>query len=215
MGRKKGGKAFFSPFEDLGKKIPRESLPAERPLGENGSSFEEVLRGVRPLKKRHEKFFWCPSCRKISPPKEENISYHQFFRIRVQDTPEYVEELVRGFERAVFEALHEGKLSISRVLNLHRFKVEEAEEAFQVFIREALARGDHCVLIIHGRGLSSKDEPVLKKKVHEWLKKGPFRKHVIGFCSARQCDGGAGATYVLLSSRPLKKKKAFKACLSK
>jgi len=59
------------------------------------------------------------------------------------------------------------------------------------------------VMIIHGRGLSSPSEPVLKTRVFQWLQSGPWRKWVMAFASARWCDGGAGATYVLLRKRPL------------
>ena len=83
--------------------------------------------------------------------------------------------------------------------------VEEAKEAFEEFMKEAIINGDSCVLIVHGRGLSSKQEPVLKSKVKEWLEKGPYRKYVLAYSSARPCDGGLGATYVLLSSKPIRK----------
>jgi len=83
--------------------------------------------------------------------------------------------------------------------------VEEAKEAFEEFMKEVIINGDSCVLIVHGRGLSSKKEPVLKNKVKEWLEKGPYRKYVLAYSSARLCDGGLGATYVLLSSKPIRK----------
>jgi DNA-nicking Smr family endonuclease len=67
-------------------------------------------------------------------------------------------------------------------------------------------RGKTGILITHGRGLSSPLEPVLKRKVVEWLTHGPWRKWVIAYSSARICDGGAGATYVLLRQRPISKR---------
>jgi len=63
------------------------------------------------------------------------------------------------------------------------------------------------VLIIHGRGLTSPGQPVLKKMVFNWLSRGPLRRYILAFTSARACDGGAGATYVLLRKRPWSKKK--------
>jgi DNA-nicking Smr family endonuclease len=81
--------------------------------------------------------------------------------------------------------------------------VEDAQNAFENFIKDSIATGKRAVLIVHGRGLSSPDRPVLKTKVVEWLTRGPFRKWVIAFSSARSFDGGAGATYVLLRQRPL------------
>jgi DNA-nicking Smr family endonuclease len=62
------------------------------------------------------------------------------------------------------------------------------------------------VLIVHGRGLSSPAKPILKTKVIKWLTSGPWRKWVMAFTSARWCDGGAGATYVLLRKRPVTKR---------
>jgi len=38
---------------------------------------------------------------------------------------------------------------------------------------------------------------VLKDAIAQWLA-GRYRKHVIAFVTARQCDGGLGAIYVLV-----------------
>jgi len=48
--------------------------------------------------------------------------------------------------------------------------------------------------------------PVLKSKVYQWLTSSPWHKWVVAFTSARLCDGGAGATYVLFRTRPLTKR---------
>jgi DNA-nicking Smr family endonuclease len=53
------------------------------------------------------------------------------------------------------------------------------------------------VKIIHGRGLRSPRGPVLKEKLIKRLS-GKYRKHVVAFVTARQCDGGLGALYILL-----------------
>ncbi|MBI5583339.1 MAG: Smr/MutS family protein [Deltaproteobacteria bacterium] len=59
--------------------------------------------------------------------------------------------------------------------------------------------------MIHGRGISSPGDPVLKTKVVEWLTRSHWRKWVIAFSSAQSYDGGAGATYVLFRHRRLAK----------
>ena len=84
--------------------------------------------------------------------------------------------------------------------------VGQAKEAFESFLGEAINSGKRAVLIIHGRGLSSREEPVLKNKVREWLHQSYWLKRVIAYTSAQSYDGGAGATYVLLRSRPVTKK---------
>ncbi|WP_022852989.1 Smr/MutS family protein [Thermodesulfatator atlanticus] len=200
-------KGFNCPFETLAGKIKKETLPEKVPPSPASPdiSFEEAMTGVKKIPGR-EKIYWKLVLKRPSMPgKEEKIDVKRLLAIRVRDTSEYVEELVMGFQKELFDALHQGKISVARTLNLRRLGAAEAEIILEQFFKESLARGDHCILIIHGRGLSSKKEPVLKTKVHEWLKRGPYRKYVIGFCSARKCDGGPGATYVLLSHRPLKK----------
>ena len=124
----------------------------------------------------------------------------------ISDTPEYMEGIGYGVSPEIARRLHRGDFSIHAHLDLHGLGAEEAYEAFQQFLKEALLCGKSCVLIVHGRGLSSRAEPVLKNKIKEWLTSGPWRKWVIAFTSARACDGGAGATYVLLRQRPVTKR---------
>ena len=55
------------------------------------------------------------------------------------------------------------------------------------------------MLVVTGRGLNSTDQvPVLKEGVQQWLTRGRVSKQVLGFCTAKPKDGGAGAIYVLL-----------------
>jgi len=106
----------------------------------------------------------------------------------------------------VARRLHRGDFSIQAHIDLHGFTVEYAKEAFDSFLRASINSGKRAVLIIHGRGLSSPGEPVLKNKVREWLSQGYWLKRVIAYASAQSCDGGAGATYVLLRNRPVSKR---------
>jgi DNA-nicking Smr family endonuclease len=124
----------------------------------------------------------------------------------VADTPEYIEGTMYRVPPDVARRLHQGDFSIQAYINLHRFKVAEAKEAFERFVKWAVTTGKTGVLIVHGRGLSSPLEPVLKHKVVEWLTRGPWRKWVVAYATARSCDGGAGATYVLLRRRPVSKR---------
>ncbi len=124
----------------------------------------------------------------------------------VADTPEYIEGTMYHVHLEIARRLHQGDFSIQAYIDLHRFKVADAREAFERFIKWAVATGKTGILIIHGRGLSSSSEPILKHKVVEWLTRGPWRKWVVAYATARSCDGGAGATYVLLRRRPVSKK---------
>ncbi len=121
----------------------------------------------------------------------------------VSDTPEYVEGTGYNINPEITKRLHRGDFSIQAHIDLHGLCVENARDTFEKFIKKSIATGKRAVLIVHGRGLSSPDKPVLKNKVIEWLTRGHWRKWVIAFSSARLCDGGAGATYVLLRQRPV------------
>ena len=135
---------------------------------------------------------------------EDLVKYGKGFN--VSDTPEYIEGTGYHVNPAVARRLHQGNYSIQAHVDLHGYNVEEAKEMFEKFLKWAAFTGNRGVLIVHGRGLCSPSEPVLKKKVEEWLTRGPWRKWVVAYSSARIYDGGAGATYVLLRERPISKR---------
>lgn len=121
-------------------------------------------------------------------------------------TPEYAEGIARGVNPEIARRLHRGDFSIQDHIDLHGLRVHEARETVDTFLKKCVTTGTRAVLIIHGRGLSSRAEPVLKSKIYNWLTSSPWRKWVIAFTSARLCDGGAGATYVLLRRKPMTKR---------
>ena len=117
--------------------------------------------------------------------------------ICLADTQEFVEWVNPKYHRELVKDLHRGRFAVQDYIDLHGCVAEEAESVLRGFLREAKRRGYHCVKIIHGRGLRSPAGPVLKKLVVDLLSVR-YRRDVIGFCSARQSDGGLGALYVLL-----------------
>lgn len=121
-------------------------------------------------------------------------------------TPEYVEGTAHGVNPEVARRLHRGEFSIQDYVDLHGLRVHDAHEVIDDFLKQSIISGKRAVLIIHGRGLSSPAKPILKSKVYRWLTSSPWHKWVIAFTSARLCDGGAGATYVLLRQKPLTKR---------
>ena len=121
-------------------------------------------------------------------------------------TPEYAEGMARGVNPEIARRLHRGDFSIQDHTDLHGLRVDDAHQAIDGFLSKSIMAGKRAVLIIHGRGLSSPAEPILKSKVYRWLTTSPWHKWVIAFTSARLCDGGAGATYVLLRRKPIKKR---------
>ncbi len=128
-------------------------------------------------------------------------------RFDIRQTGEYVEGHIITLEPLIIEKLKKGELAVQAYLDLHGFMSEEAKEKVSLFIRNSYSMGYRCIMIIHGRGLKSHEGPVLKNHVINWLSSGPLSGFVLAFCSARLCDGGTGAVYVLLKARPDKKKR--------
>jgi DNA-nicking Smr family endonuclease len=120
-------------------------------------------------------------------------------RFDVSDTREYVEGAIVGLDPRVLRRLRRGDFAWQAYVDLHGMSAERARDAVLAFLRAAVRNGDRCVLVVHGRGLNSKDQtPVLKERLKTWLSRGPAALVVLAFTTARPCDGGAGALYVLL-----------------
>ncbi|HHO76085.1 MAG TPA: DNA mismatch repair protein MutS [Deltaproteobacteria bacterium] len=126
-------------------------------------------------------------------------------------TGEYMEGHVIPLDPGILKKLKAGEFSTQAHLDLHGCTKEEARSALGSFLANAHAMGHKSLLVIHGRGLKSSDGPVLKEFVARWLTTGTLSHLVLAFCSARPCDGGTGALYILLRKRP--KKAPFKKLL--
>lgn len=115
---------------------------------------------------------------------------------------EYIEGSVRGFDRELMKKLKKGEFPIQDHIDLHGLTRQEAQVAVKGFILNSYKLGLRCVLIIHGRGLNSPESfPVLKEGLPIWLGRGPVKRIVLAFSTARPYDGGTGAVYVLLRRR--------------
>jgi DNA-nicking Smr family endonuclease len=120
----------------------------------------------------------------------------------VSDSVEYVEGAVVGLDPRILRRLRRGEFAYQAYLDLHGMGAAAARVAVERFITDAFAAGRRAVLLVHGRGLNSKDNvPVLKERLKSWLARGRVGRVVLAFSSARPADGGAGALYVLLRRR--------------
>lgn len=206
----------FHPFENLRKIVDRKGLKLVSSVkpGRKGEVvreedddqvFADAMKEVREI----EEFRRLPARRRKVPSARRKCATDQdaVYALReivsgrrplhLPDTPEYVEWLNRDYAGDITRRLHEGRFSVQDSLDLHGLNLRDAESEVSAFLKDSLRMRLRCVKIIHGRGLRSPDGPVLKDAVMKMLS-GRFRKKVIAFVSARQCDGGLGALYVLL-----------------
>jgi DNA-nicking Smr family endonuclease len=114
-------------------------------------------------------------------------------------TDEYLEGYVHGFSPKLMQRLKKGHFPVQDFLDLHGLTKQDAEVKMRDFLHRSHLLGLRCVLIVHGRGHNSENNtPVLKEQMPVWLGKGPLRKIVLAFATAKPYDGGTGALYILL-----------------
>jgi DNA-nicking Smr family endonuclease len=169
--------------------------------------WQEATAGARPVERGNGKIgprpprgpaerFWHPDLEAIDALRALVNGDAPF---DLADTDEFVEGWVAGLDHQVVRKLRRGEFAVQGHVDLHGMTRGEAKQAVHEFLRRSRSAGKRCVLVVHGRGLHSKDQlPVLKEALRTWLGSGRFARHVLAFASARPADGGAGAVYVLL-----------------
>lgn len=101
-----------------------------------------------------------------------------------------------GVQDGVWRKLRRGQFRIEAEVDLHGLNRDDARTEVSLFLARCRDQGWRCVRMVHGKGNGSPNSgPVIKRYLDGWLRR---RREVLAFCSARACDGGTGAVYVLL-----------------
>src|SRR5881296_2850383 len=207
-----------APFTQLGQRLrsapravppPRpRSLATAPPAPDEGTLFAHAMEGVVRLGDDRRNRIEGPrpagaARRPVSEEAEALALLSDLIagsaRFDIADTREYVEGAIVGLDPRLLRRLRRGDFAWQDHLDLHGMTSTTARVAVDRFLAESVALGHRCVLIVHGRGRNSKDQtPVLKERLKSWLARGRAARIVLGFTTARPCDGGAGALYVLL-----------------
>jgi DNA-nicking Smr family endonuclease len=222
--RKKKDESFNNPFKSALKVLqeqqkkpaspakapaapPPPARPARRrpsPEEDEAALFLSAMDGVEQLTERGEPPAPNPRLPEILDENAEALAELSELvagsgPFDIADTDEFIEGLAPGLDRRLLRALRRGDFSVQGHLDLHGMTQAQAKEAVDRFLADSRRAGKRCVLIIHGRGLHSKDQiPVLKERLRVWLSQKRIGSAVLAFATARPHDGGAGAVYVLL-----------------
>jgi len=165
--------------------------------------FRATVADVTPLPKRNKADLERPRPRPIPEQRlrdaqaalQDSLSDHIPWETGLE-TGEELSFLRNGISSETLRKLRRGHWVIQDELDLHGLTTPEARALLIEFLNRCLRRGWRYVRIIHGKGLRSKNrEPVLKQKVANWLMQ---RDEILGFCQARNIEGGSGAVVVLL-----------------
>jgi len=121
----------------------------------------------------------------------------EHFDIRFSDL--FIRGRAAGVSRETLTKLEQGEFAVRSHVDLHGMAFDDAKDAVDQFLADRQKRGDRCVLVITGKGRNSPRQiAVLRERIPEWLARGPSSRRVLAFVTARPCDGGEGALYVLL-----------------
>jgi DNA-nicking Smr family endonuclease len=184
-------------------------LPLSPPETDDITRFREAMTDVTPLKGAQRRMVRLPDqdIRPVHPPNAGDLEVMAHLsdlvsgigEIDITFSDEYIEGSVKGFDRKLMQKLKDGLFAVQDHMDLHGCTRLEAELKVTEFLLKSYRLGLRCVLVVHGRGLNSEDHiPVLKERLPVWLSRGPVKRIVLAFSTARPYDGGTGAIYILL-----------------
>ena len=101
-----------------------------------------------------------------------------------------------GIRNKDLKNLRSGRFTIQSKLDLHGYKLHDAENLFHNFVTKCYQQGNRNLLIITGKGQDG--EGKIRKSLHTWINKNELSKLVIFYTHASPKDGGNGAYYVRL-----------------
>jgi DNA-nicking Smr family endonuclease len=166
---------------------------------EERETFRKAVGKIEPLPLSNRALFQKPVNKKYAPSADYAIDFlldkEPVTPIASVSSEEFLQFVRPGLQTRVVQRLKRGEFPAEAVLDLHGFKLVEAELMLQRFLAHAAQNHWRQVLIIHGKGARSGQGPVLKNSVNQWLRAYSL---VLAFCSAQPQDGGTGAVYALL-----------------
>ena len=134
---------------------------------------------------------------KIEPEAESLDIDSDIYGIDEVSGDEILSFLRSGIPEKDLKKLRRGLFDILATLDLHGSTTREAQTLLIQFLNEMQRQGIRAATIVHGKAHLSGGVPVMKNWLNKTLQQITIVK---AFCSARSCDGGAGAVYVLINS---------------
>jgi len=212
--RKAAGKKPPPPPRPVPARVEKRTAESDR---DDELAFHRMMSGVVPLEDRGSRVPVAGTAR-VTPGKVKPTDLREKAREEAKAVLDHLHHLVDDAVRfevtddgkrvegrrldvppSLLRELRRGVLPIDGRLDLHGLGAEAARERVLEFLRSQRARGERCVLVIHGKGEhSSLPGGVLRGEIAAWLSQGRAREHVAAFATAREDDGGEGAVYVAL-----------------
>ena len=142
-----------------------------------------------------------PASNQKSPNSINVASKKENFKISnvkdINPTFNFIDETNNGgIRNKDLKNLRSGKFKIQSKIDLHGYKLHDAEKNFYNFVIKCHEQGNRNLLIVTGKGQNG--EGKIRKSLHTWINKNNLSKLVIFYTHASPKDGGYGAYYVRL-----------------
>jgi DNA-nicking Smr family endonuclease len=169
-------------------------------LRDDADEFREAAQGSAPLASKRGRVRNVAHARGVRSRVEDEVidfTADEHFDVRFSDR--YIRASAAGVSKETVAKLERGEFAVRSHVDLHGMALDDARRAVDEFLADRHRYGERCVLVITGKGRNSRRQVgILREKIPEWLARGPSARRVLAFVTARPCDGGEGALYVLL-----------------
>ena len=133
-------------------------------------------------------------------------------RMRIDLAPDPMQPLTRApqsLDRRTHDRIRKGKAAPEARIDLHGMTAAQAHNALRGFIHSSHARGLRLVLVITGKGNTTRDEigimptrnGILRHALPQWLGMPDMHPMILQISSAHMRHGGGGAYYVYLKKK--------------
>jgi len=118
---------------------------------------------------------------------------------------EQIRNMPVAMDHKAYGKLRRGKIKPEARIDLHGMTLAQAQPALIGFILRAQGQGKRLVLVITGKGKTTRDDGpipvrrgILRHAVPQWLRSAPLAQSVLQISEAHAKHGGSGALYVYL-----------------
>jgi DNA-nicking Smr family endonuclease len=108
-----------------------------------------------------------------------------------------------GLSKKNIRELNSGKFKVQSKLDLHGYKLKEAENLFFEFLHKSFNSNKRNVLVVSGKGENGKGK--IKLSIPVWITSSNLSPLIYFYSFAAPKDGGSGAFYIRLRKNSILK----------
>lgn len=169
----------------------------------SGETWSEISRTVRPLRKRSDLWREDPQARKKKLRELRQRAAHRKGEESLSDSPYLPGPGVpfRPANASLERRLRRGQVGIDASLDLHGYRLAEAQRQLHRFVADKYRTGAACLLVITGKGSLRDNEQSIRKALPGWVGRADLASMVRSLHPAHEKHGGSGAFYLLLEKK--------------